>query len=315
MKRIIIIASALVLAYCSIFASLGVPDNSSVVSGLYSTIGVGAAASGMGNAYLGSAQDAVAIFWNPAGIENIQKEDNSYSLFFSHNQWLMSTIIESLSFATKVKDIGAFAVGFSYFNSGEMERYGIDEAGHPIDLNSTFSTYSFNGNISYSNKLDRDVDFGVTFKYYLDDMDGSVADAIAFDLGVRYFVPIVKGLSFDLVATNFGGEFNGYTMSKEVSFAALYKFAVADWGVNAEYDLVGRLNNIAVNRFGLEIKCPYLLILRAGYFTEDDAIDSGFKDISFGLGMVVNSKYNVDFSFEPYGELGNAFKLSFGADF
>jgi hypothetical protein len=315
MKKIIIIASALVLAYCSIFASLGVPDNSSVVSGLYSTVGVGAAASGMGNAYLGSAQDAVAIFWNPAGIENIQKEDNSYSLFFSHNQWLMSTIIESLSVATKFKDIGAFAVGFSYFNSGEMERYGIDESGHPIDLNSTFSTYAFNGDISYANKLDRDVDFGVTFKYYLDDMDGSVANAIAFDLGVRYFVPIVKGLSFDLVATNFGGEFNGYTMSKEVSFAALYNFAVADWGVNAEYDLVGRLNNTAVNRFGLEIKSPYLLILRAGYYTEDDIIDSGFKDISFGLGMLVNSKYNVDFSFEPYGELGNAFKLSFGADF
>jgi hypothetical protein len=315
MKKLIIIAAALTLVSCSIFASLTVTDNSSVVSGLYSTIGNGAAASGMGNAYMGMAQDAVALFWNPAGIENMKKEDNSYNLFFSHNQWLMSTIIDSLSVATKVKDVGTFAAGFSYFNSGEMERYTTDDAGHPIDMNTTFSTYALNLNIAYANQLDKDVDFGVTVKYFLDDMDGSAVNAVAFDLGVRYFVPIIKGLSFDLVATNFGGEMSGFTISKEMTFAGLYNFSIADWGFNAEYDLVGRLNNSPENRFGLEVKTPYLIVLRAGYYTEDDLIDSGFKDISFGLGLLVNSKYNIDFSFEPYGELGTAYKLSFGASF
>ncbi len=299
----------------SIYGSISVADQSSAVSGQYSTIGTGAAASGMGNAYMGMAQDAVAIFWNPAGIENISKEDTSYSLFFSHNQWLMSTIVDSFSVATNVKNIGAFAAGFSYFNSGEMERYTMTTQGEPIDMNSTFSTYAFNGNISYANHLDKDVDFGITMKYYLDVMDGSSLSTIAFDAGVRYFVSALKGLSINLVATNFGGEFDGYTISKEVTLAALYNFNIADWGFNAEYDLVGQLNNNAVNRIGLEVITPYLILLRAGYFTENDIIDSGFRDISFGAGLNINSKYNVDFSYEPYGELGNAYKLSFGAAF
>jgi len=77
MKKILTLISALAMISFSIYGSISVADQSSAVSGQYSTIGTGAAASGMGNAYMGMAQDAVAIFWNPAGIENISKEDTS----------------------------------------------------------------------------------------------------------------------------------------------------------------------------------------------------------------------------------------------
>jgi hypothetical protein len=55
--------------------------------------------------------------------------------------------------------------------------------------------------------------------------------------------------------------------------------------------------------------------LRAGYQTDDTDVTTGFKGFTFGAGLNLENKYNVDFSFEPYGELGNSFKLSLGADF
>ena len=64
-------------------------------------------------------------------------------------------------------------------------------------------------------------------------------------------------------------------------FAAAYSFDAADFHITADYDICGDIDNIPVQRAGVEIRTPYLLVLRAGYQTDNTTV-SGFKDITFG---------------------------------
>ena len=99
------------------------------------------------------------------------------------------------------------------------------------------------------------------------------------------------------------------------AFGALYTFNLENWIFSVDYDAVARLRNSAINRIGLEVKTPFLLTLRTGYFTDNTVVNNGFKNVTIGVGINVNQKYTVDFSYEPYGDLGNVYKASFGADF
>ncbi|MEI7542803.1 MAG: PorV/PorQ family protein [bacterium] len=291
------------------------PDDSAGLSGKYATIGIGAAASGMANAYLGASVDAVSIFWNPAGLANMKRKENQWNMFYAHNVWLMSMSIDSLSVAKSFQKFGVVAAAISYFGAGQMDNYGVDYADNPVDLNRTFSAYTITGSIAYANSLDNNIDYGVVMNYFYDNISSSPANALAFDFGVRYFFSPLKGLSFNLVAKNLGGLLGVYTIDKELAFGALYTFNLENWIFSVDYDAVARLRNSAINRIGLEVKTPFLLTLRTGYFTDNTVVNNGFKNVTIGVGINVNQKYTVDFSYEPYGDLGNVYKASFGADF
>jgi hypothetical protein len=315
MKKISLLLVLTALFSAALSASSAYVDDSAGVSGKFSTIDIGAAASGMGNAYLGASNDSSSIFWNPAGLSAMKKNETEWNMFFAHNMWLMTSSIEDISIAKNVKNIGVFGVALSYFTTGDMDRYGLDYASNPVDLKSTFSAYSLMASIAYSNTLDKNLDFGVVLKYVYDSIDSSPANALAFDLGLRYYLEAVKGLSFNLVARNMGGQLGTYVMDKEIAFATLYTIDIENWTATIDYDLVGKIRNDAVQRVGIELKTPYLAILRAGYFTDNTITDEGFRNFTFGAGINIDKKYHVDFSFEPYGILGNAYKVSFGADF
>jgi opacity protein-like surface antigen len=310
---IVVLIAAFSAAACA--AVIDAPDNSSGVAGKYSTIGIGAAASGMGNAYLGASQDAVSIFWNPAGLSNMKRKETEWNMFFAHNMWLSNMNIDNISLAKSFKNIGVFAAALSYYSYDSMEAYGLDYAQNPVDLHQTFSAYAASASIAYSNTLDKDIDYGIVMKYFYDSIDVSSASALAFDLGLRYFFQPLKGLSFNLVAKNLGGELAGNSMDKEIAFGALYTAEIEKWTITADYDVVGKVRNTAIQRVGIEFKTPYYATLRAGYSTDNTLVENGFRNVSFGAGINVAQKYTVDFSFEPYGDLGNVYKASFGADF
>ena len=317
MKKVLlalVLAVAFSAAACAV-TYLNAPDDSSAVSGKYTTMSIGAAASGMGNAYLGASKGAVSIYWNPAGIAGIKNNESEWNMFFAHNMALMNMTIENIAVAKSFKDAGVFAASVSYYGSDSMDMYSIDSGSNPVDLNRTFRAYAAGGSIAYANTLDKDIDYGITAKYFYDNIADDSTSVIAFDIGLRYFFSPLKGLSFNIAAKNLGGQLGGDTMDKEVGFGALYTADIEKWIVTAAYDVIGKIRNVALHRAGLEIKTPYYVTLRSGYFSDNNLIESGFSNVTFGLGINIDQKYAVDFSFEPYGELGNTYKTSFSADF
>ena len=148
----------------------------------------------------------------------------------------------------------------------------------------------------------------------MDSIDGDVAHAYGVDLGARYFFPPIKGVSFNIVAKNFGGKMGEFVLARELAFSVLYTLTVSDITFTVDYDVIGKISNYPLHRAGIEVKLPYIVTLRAGYQTDNTTITEGFKDFTFGVGLNISDKF-IDFAYEPYGDLGNAYKVSFGGDF
>ncbi len=314
MKKLTLWALLLTLIASFSFASTADYKDGSTVSALYSQVGVGAAGAGMANAYTGACNDSTSVFWNPAGLASMKKNEKDWNMFFAHNVWLADSMIDNLSVAKSFKNYGVVGLGVSYYNAGGMDYYEISSSGEPVDLNRKFSVYSIGVNLAYSNALDKDIDFGVTLKYLLDVIDNDAANAFSFDLGLRYNFQPLKGLSFNLVARNFGGQLSDFIMAKGLTLGLLYSLQLENWNVAAAYDIEGNVRSAAVHRIGIEVKSPYMFTLRCGYFTYANSSVSGFKNISTGIGMNLDDKH-IDFAYEPYGDLGNVFKVSFGSNF
>lgn len=319
MKKIMILTAILLAAYAGVFAQANIQefDDSGNVSAKYLDIGSGAAASGMGNAYLGMSVDAGSIFWNPAGLASMQKNDKNWNVYLSQNIWLvdvMNSMITDVAVAKYIKKVGTIGLGISYYNAGEIERAGIDSLGNPIPLSGTYSPYSLAVNAAYAGVLEEGIDFAINLKYLLDVIDGDAAHALAFDVGIRYHFPFLKDLSLNIVAKNFGGRLNKNILAKEMSFSTSYTASLEGYKISADYDISGKVSNYPLHKIGIEIKTPYIITVRAGYQMDNTTLVKGFKNVNIGLGLNFTDKY-VDFAFEPYGEIGNSYKLSLGGDF
>jgi len=312
MKKTTILLTALLFISAACFAADAEMKNTSSVSGRYLDFYAGAAGSAMAGAYIGSCDDASSVFWNPAGLASMRNTDRKWDMFFSHNVWLMDMMMDHLSAAGNFGKFGYAALGIGYFNAGEMKKYDIDAENNYIAAGS-FSPYAVTASLSYSNSLEKNIDFGATLKYILDTIDGSAISTAALDLGLRYFTPL-NGLSVNLLARNFAGTLGGSILPKGIVLGAFYTIDLADYNLSAEYNLVGKVNNNPVHRAGINIKTPYLISVRAGYQTDNTEIKTGLKGLTAGIGLNIESKY-VDFSYEPYGELGNSFKVSLGGAF
>jgi|GEM_PF-1066429 hypothetical protein len=317
MKRILIIYFLIISLFSFIFADAQYQefDNSSIVSAKFLDFGSSAAAAGMGNAYIGIVKNAESIYWNPAGLCSMQKDDKNWNIYFAHNVWFQDIMASDIAIAKHIKKIGVFALGLTYINSGSIQRSDIDSLGNPVFReNETYSPYSVIINAAYAGKLEEDLDAGINLKYILDNIDGNIANTLAFDLGLRYAFPYLKGLSFSLVSKNFGGRLNEFILSKEISFAASYLFYISDFIITTDYDIVGKVANNPLHRIGIEIDTPYMFVVRTGYQTDNTTIQDGFKNFTFGIGIRLSDKY-ADFAYEPYGDIGNTYKVSFGGDF
>jgi len=81
-------------------------DASAIVSAKYLETGSGAAAAGMGNAYIGLAEGAGSVYWNPAGLISMQEKPDTFSIYFSQNIWIMDMMASQVSLARNFRKIG-----------------------------------------------------------------------------------------------------------------------------------------------------------------------------------------------------------------
>lgn len=320
MKKFVIAISILLAGASGVFAQANIQefDNSGSVAAKFLDLGSGAAASGMGNAYIGVAVDAGAIFWNPAGLANMQLEGKDWNIYIAQNLWMigvMDSQVSDVAVAKYIKKIGTFGLGVTYYNAGKIERTGIDSNGNPVTgIGGAYYPYALAINAAYAGVLEEGIDFALNLKYLLDVIDGDAAMTMAFDIGVRYHFPFLKDLTLNVVAKNFSGRLNNFIIAKEMSFAAAYTHTIEGFKLTADYDICGKVSNYPLHRIGIQVKTPYLVTARAGYQMDNTTITEGFKNFNFGIGLDYASKY-VDFSFEPYGDLGNTYKLTIGGDF
>lgn len=128
---------------------LGYGQSTPKYSNEFLSIGVGARAFGMSNAFVASADDVTAAYWNPAGL--IRQQDK-IQLSFMHSEYLAGIAnYDYLGLSAKVKDKAAIA--FS------MVRFGVDGIPNTLELIQ-------NGQINYDRVREFSaVDYGFFLTY------------------------------------------------------------------------------------------------------------------------------------------------------
>lgn len=297
--------TALFLIYLSnIVYSKGIDPKAGTTAGSFLKIGIGARPIGMGESFCAVAEDVNTLYWNPAGIVQLENKE----IIFMYNRWLEEINYGYLGF---VYPFGKRAVGISiaYLDAGKIQGY--DKDNNPTsDVKA--SDLLISG--SYSQKLNDKLLIGITAKIIQERLENERATAYAVDAGILY--RFLDNLSFAGVVQNIG--ITGIKFVKEsqdlpmnIKIGTAYKISnlLLSIDLNKPSD-----RNYSTN-FGGEYWIQKMIALRIGYKTVNTKdVNGNLYGFSTGLGIRYSS-FQLDSAFLPYGELGSSFQVSFSVKF
>lgn len=269
-------------------------------------IGTSARAISMGGAYVGVADDANAISYNPAGLSQL----NSNEIVAQHTEWISDIRHDFLAGAFPLRN-STVGISVVALTQGKLE--GRDENRNATD---SFSAYDVATNISYSKKMNEKVKLGTNLKIIQQKIETEHATGVAIDIGTLYDTGInnlTAGLSFQNIGPKMTFISEGYDLPLTATVGLGYTFKRA---VTFAFDVKRKIiDNKTEVSFGTEYTPLNILALRAGYLVmnksaSDQMNASGFSGFGGGMGLRILN-FSTDYAFVPYGDLGNTHRVSF----
>jgi tetratricopeptide (TPR) repeat protein len=190
MVRKFLIASLLLLL---IISNVAVGGNGGYRSPF--AIGFGARQLAMGGAGVASVNSSSSLFWNPAGLARVDRND----LQLFHMNLFMDTRYDVVSFAYPTISLGAFGLGIGDLSSGEFDRM------EDFINQGTFSSRQDLFLVGYGFPVLDNLSTGVTVKGVYYDIAGYRDSGFGFDLGLIYSLSFIEGMSVGLRAADITG--------------------------------------------------------------------------------------------------------------
>ncbi|MEW6557896.1 MAG: PorV/PorQ family protein [Elusimicrobiota bacterium] len=280
-------------------------------------IGTSARAISIGGAYVGIANDASAINYNPAGLSQLNKNE----IVAQHTEWISDINHDFLAGAFPLKKS---AIGFSAIVLSQGKIEGRDENRNKTD---SFSAYDTALTLSYSSVIARrsrsNLSLGTNLKIIQQKIESETATGIAFDIGLltRLLAQSLNRFTFGFSFQNLGPKMTfiseGYNLPLTATLGAGYNIKNA---LTLALDIKQRIyDNKTEISFGTEYISFNVLTLRVGYLltnirTYEHKNASGFSGFGGGLGFRIFN-FSTDYAFVPYGDLGNTHRISFSVRF
>ena len=176
-------------------------------------MGTGARELGMSGAVSAWIDDANAVYWNPAGLENM----NLQQVSLMHTQWFEDIAYDNLSYAFPTMDTGTFGCSFSMLSMKSIQGY--DWHGKKTELAGASNQLMM---WSYANNLNRLLKIpalfgeknallsGVTLKYAEERLGRNFATVTGLDFGFLCR-DITENLNASLVYRNLSLSYKYYT--------------------------------------------------------------------------------------------------------
>ena len=301
--------------YAQLFPDLG-GQRRGTSSAQFLKIGQGSRALGMGESFVAIANDAEALYWNPAGLNNF----NRNSLIFSHTQWLVEVQLEFAGLIYHLNSTNSLGLAITYLHTDEMKE---TTEFQPLGTGRYFSYSDFLLSLTYARRMTDKFSFGLSTKWMQENIAELTMRSLLFDLGI-YYNTGWKTTRFGVVISNFGNEMapsgtltyknlenQDVKVSSFQSFPPPIVFRIglaADFISNDKHLLTGsvQLNHPNDNKenlnFGLEYGWQKTLFLRAGLKTAQVE-----EDLSFGLGLqrqLAGFVFKLDYAYTNFGRLG-----------
>lgn len=321
MKIKIIILTVLVLltsqTYGQLFPILG-GQRAGISTAQFLKIGVGGRATALGDAFVAIANDASALYWNPAGLTQF----NDNQVFFSHNKWLVDINHDFLGAVYHLDETNSFGISLTALT---MQKMPVTTEFAPFGTGEYFGYSDLAIGVSYSRKMTEQFSFGATIRYIEETLDKLKMRGVLIDLGTYYWTGLGT-TRFAVAVTNFGSN-----LAPDGKVVLIGKREVSDWQdfapptifrigfafepyqddqhkVTSAVQLNHPNDNSENVSTGLEYCWSNILYLRAGYkFNVDE------QNYTFGAGVNVPleiANFNFDYSYSNFARLGSSHRFS-----
>jgi hypothetical protein len=291
-------------------------------------IGVGARAVGMGESFVAVANDASALYWNPAGL--VQFGENQ--VIASHTEYVVD--IKHAYFGVVHHVTGQDAIGAS-FSSLYLKDMEITTETQPSGTGRYFAFGDIAIGLSYARKMTDQFSFGATVKYVEETMDVLKMRSVMVDIGTWYWTGL-GSTRFAVVISNFGADtspkgtvknFEGQEVSSFQSFSlpTVFRLGIAldpiqtdDHMLTTSLQLNHPNDNAEHLRLGIEYAYRQVFFLRMGVkrtinqeLLGEDATSE--ENLTFGAGVRVPVGFTTvgaDYAFADYNRLGSVHRIS-----
>ncbi|MDH3217748.1 MAG: PorV/PorQ family protein, partial [Candidatus Krumholzibacteria bacterium] len=282
----------LFLLLLGIWTTAAVADDVGSAGALFLRFGVGARASGMGEAHTGVAKDASTVYWNPGAMSAVL----GTRLLFMHNEYFQSIRLEQAAL-THETDYGTLGLSFAGLYMDEMDRYEDFPSANPLG---TFSAYDVSFAVAFSRYVLPNLSVGVAVKGVFENIDESTAKGYAFDAGL-YHVSRLPGVRLGAVLANLGPPINFEDddfVGEEFDLPRVFKlgaslerrFPTVRGDLLATFDVLFPVDGDAKQHIGAEFGYLRKLFLRGGFKAGYDS-----QGATFGVGVKYR-KFDFDYA-------------------
>lgn len=287
MKNSILIKT---LSTVLLFSGVSMANQGGSSTAQFLKIGQGARAEGMGGAFSAIADEARAVYWNPAGLAQVTRKQ----IAFDHLEFIEKIKTESLAGAYPVNALnGTLGVGITYVNMGSIDR--LDQNGNSVSGETKVDASA--ATLSWGQAIGDRLALGAGVKSINQNLAGEKGSGFAADLGTIFFL-IPDKLSLGASILNLGPQLKTGTRNEDLprtlqGGAALY---VVPEQLTFSADVSKERDTSASLHLGAEYTYMKMFILRAGY--QDTKESKG--GLSAGAGFV----------WKPHSENANKFSPS-----
>jgi hypothetical protein len=278
-------------------------------------IGVGARPLGLGGAFVSVAEDANALYWNPAGISQLKDQQ----LTLSYVNYLLDIHSGFVGYVLPRDDRLCLGAALNYFSYGEFQRTTVeDPTGNQLG---TFGALDLSLAFSGAYVVSEGFFLGGTAKVIYGKLEDYSSDAYALDLGGLYVLPDDRTrLGFSL--QNLGFQRSGYSSDNKDGLAPILR-------VGASRQLEGLPLLLTVDGYkptdhhfnvnmGGEIHAGESLSLRLGWSSLglDQQVGpdkDNLAGFSGGLGVQWQT-YRLDYAYSSMAELGEVHRATLTLD-
>jgi hypothetical protein len=290
-------------------------------------IGVGSKYQGMGEASVASVNDVYAMYWNPAGLVEVE----NMAVSFTNVNWLLDIDLNYVAAAKYFEDVGVFGISAAILSMDDQEiTTFVEEDG----TGSYYSAASYAVGITYARQLTDRFAFGGTVKYIEERIHNERARGYAFDFGTLLYTGF-RSLRLGMSISNMGPnmKFTGtdldvrynqvssqlkttpYDLPMLFKVGLAYDFIFGPKSlVTLSADLRHPNDNIQQGNLGAQFAYDEKFFLRGGYKLNYDE-----ESLSLGGGLIANvsseTRLYIDYAWQDFGRLEATHKFSVGFTF
>lgn len=266
-------------------------------------IGVGARELGLGSVGTALTDDTDALYWNAAGLAQMEKKEVSAS----HSELTQSARLDNLAYAHPTSQ-GVLAAGLTYLSQSALE--GRDALGHPMG---NFNASDAAGVVSFARKSDL-ADAGANLKLIQSHIGSAQASGAALDLGLkRAFGGLTLGAALRNLGPGLRFQDQRNDLPLQLALGAAWRFQ-GGHSIAAEV-LNGPRGDGTDVGFGGEYQAMKGIFLRAGYTTQSAVTGGSSFDAARGLTLGLgwrSGRWRLDYAALPTGELGTSHRFTLG---